>query len=165
MNFLRPGNYSMNAPLVLLAWAVDPIWAVPVIGLGACGLAYLLGRRFLVARSVKSETVPAENFLEGITRERRATPRRKGNLVEVVLVGEEGSVAGWVVDRSIGGLCLLLEQKVSAGATYKVRARAAAETTPWAPIVVKHCCPDGDLWEAGCQFPHTPNWNVLLQFG
>src|SRR4051812_43127700 len=104
-NFSRPGNPLMNAPSILLAWTFDPIWAVGLIGLAACGPAFPLAGPFLVSRPAASELLPPDNFLQGVTRESSATPRRKGNLVEVVLSDGEASVAGWVLDRSIGGLC------------------------------------------------------------
>jgi hypothetical protein len=148
----------------------DAVWIVPVIGAFACALAYLVGRRFLVARpaTVNEQECPNDaHFLQGVTRDRRCAPRRKGNVVEAELTdGSNGPpIRGWVIDRSLGGLCLLLDQSVEPGTVLRVRPRNAAAAVPWTEITVCSCRKDGDRYELGCQFHHTPNWSLLLMFG
>jgi hypothetical protein len=147
----------------------DASWTVPLIGALACVLAYLLGRRLLVAhpRSVDDAgNVSDAPFLQGITRDRRAAPRRKGNVVEVELMigSDEKPVRGWVLDRSIGGLCLLVDQPVASGTALRVRPRNAA-AVPWTEVTACSCREDDGQYELGCQFHHTPNWSLLLMFG
>src|SRR6266851_8196413 len=59
-----------------------------------------------------------------IGQERRTTPRRQGNLVPVTITiamsqGSEAdapAIHGWVLNRSGGGLCLLVDEEVVPGA-------------------------------------------------
>jgi hypothetical protein len=151
----------------VVSWTLDRGWTIPLMGLVVAGLAYALGRRFLVARPRRPEVPVDSSFLQGILTDRRAAPRRKGNTVLVELADGTDSppVAGWVQDRSIGGLCILAERAMTEGASIQVRPHECPETTPWTTILVKSCRPDGGLYELGCQFEHTPPWAVLLMFG
>jgi hypothetical protein len=159
-----------SSALVDFSWLPSAVWFVPVIGTLACVLAFVVGWRFLVMRSVSQGDPDGPKdalFLLGITRERRAAPRRRGNVVEVELsTGPEvPSLRGWVQDRSIGGLCLLLDQPVDTNARYRVRPRNAAAAVPWTEVKICSCREDAGRYEVGCQFHHTPNWSLLLMFG
>ena len=63
------------------------IWSVPVIGGLVCGLAFLFGRRMLFRPPAPKlrdhELMPGSVVYEGVSRDRRAAPRRKGNIIEV----------------------------------------------------------------------------------
>jgi hypothetical protein len=87
--------------------------------------------------------------------------------VEVLLpASEEGPrVRGQVLDRSQGGLRILIDEAVDEGTELKVRATTAPATSPWIDITVPTCRRDGVQYEIGCQFRQTPPWNVLLHFG
>jgi hypothetical protein len=151
-------------------WSPDAFWTVPLIGALVCALAYLLGRRLFVAPppSVDDGDQQSEAlFLQGLTRDRRAAPRRKGNIVEVELcIGADRQLMrGWVLDRSIGGLCLLVDQPVASGTVLRVRPRNAAAAVPWMEVTTCSCREEGDRFELGCQFHHTPNWSHLLMLG
>lgn len=154
-------------------------WVIPVIGVAAAGLAFAVGRRLFVARqapaisapespvgSAEPEGEPADVFLHGSANDRRSSPRRRGNSVAVAIRnGSDHSTHGYVLDRSLGGLCLLVENEMTEGATLDVRPEHAPETTPWVTIQVRSCRRRRSEWELGCQFMKTPNWNVLLLFG
>jgi hypothetical protein len=161
----------MFAVLWLPDWVTNGFWAVPIVGLAACGLAWYVGKRFLGPEPDDVPPVVPEgadkDFLKGITRDRRCAPRRKGNTIELqILLGEEEKpLTAWVLDRSIGGLCFLLEGPMENGSTLKVGPRKAAEEFPWTEVTVKSCRPEGAQYEIGCQFHHTPNWAHLVQFG
>lgn len=153
-------------------WVPLGPWIVPVMGLATCVLAYVVGRVLLSGS--KGETALGDlanannvNFLQGVTRERRGAPRRKGNAVEVLLLlgDDQEPIPGLVQDRSIGGLGILLEQPLPTNAVLKVRPRQASESTPWTEVTVRSCRRDGLQYEIGLQFHRTPNWNLLLQFG
>jgi hypothetical protein len=154
-----------------LDWLAEGYWLAPAIGGAACLLAYLLGRLFLVARPAPAGpelNAPDEaNFLRGLNRDRRAAPRRRGNSVEVEMVnaGDETPVRGWVVDRSIGGLGVLVDNPIAAGTVLRVRPRFAKAGTPWTEVTVRSSRPEGGQHELGCQFHRTPNWSLLLMFG
>src|SRR5262245_49443814 len=103
----RVGGGSMSAEFADLG-----TWLVPVIGGATCLVAYLVGRAFLVSKPrppADSTDAMTSEFLQGITRERRGAPRRKGSAVEVHLLLGQGQlpIPGWVIDRSIGGLGVL----------------------------------------------------------
>ncbi len=153
----------------LPGWAGNGVWAIPVMGLAVCGLALMVGRRLFAAPPApeQSEEVTDHEFLGGVTRDRRCAPRRKGNTVEVQIQpgGSEETVTAWVLDRSVGGLCLLAEKPLPEGVPVKVRPRKAADTAPWTDVTVKSCRREGAQYELGCQFHRTPTWNLLLQFG
>src|SRR5690348_8363345 len=107
-----------------------PHWhtaVIPVIGLMAAGMTYLAGRWALRRRRTgppvpPPPTEPAapeyDPFDNGSLTERRRALRRKGNSIEI-LVGDGDAAAepvrGWVIDRSTGGLCLLLSEEVALG--------------------------------------------------
>lgn len=157
------------------AFLKDPpdiaLWIVPVVGGVVCGIAYLVGRRMLVAAPAPKLTeealMPGGVVYEGVSRDRRAAPRRKGNTVEVQIniKEDEPITRGWVLDRSIGGLCIMTEEAITEGTVIRLRPRSTAETMPWTDATVKSCRKDGTQYELGCQFHRTPSWNLLLQFG
>ncbi|MBY0228986.1 MAG: PilZ domain-containing protein [Gemmataceae bacterium] len=148
-------------------WA-QGAWLVPVAGLAACGLAFVVGRRMLAASKpepVADGIARDDDFLQGVTRDRRGAPRRKGNTIEVqVKVGDEARL-GWVLDRSVGGLCVLVERPVAEGSVVRLRPRQGGESIPWTEATVRSCRPEGEQHELGCQFHRTPNWAQMLQFG
>jgi hypothetical protein len=156
----------------LTRWLLEQGWVVPVVGGAACGLAFLVGRRLLSPRPPEPPNDPVAlfdaHFLGGVSKDRRAAPRRKGNTVEVRLsaaAADQEAVRGWILDRSIGGLCILVDHPVSVGLHLKVRPNQASEVTPWTDVTVRFCRQEGSQYELGCQFHRTPNWAMLLQFG
>ena len=111
-------------------------------------------------------TLTIDDLLKQATRDRRGAPRRKGNTVEVqVKAGDADPVQGWILDRSAGGVCILVEKALPAGTPLRLRGKKATEHMPWTEAVVKSCRPEGTQHELGCEFNRTPNWSLLLQFG
>ncbi len=167
---------TMNSILSPLTFFTSQPWTIPSIGLLVASLAYLFGRRWLVARTKAKAVEPVEEVSPLLTTakrkknsdpDRRAAPRRRGSRVEVYLADEAKTkqVIGWVIDRSMGGLCLLVEQPLDEGSALKVRPRSAPQTAPWLSIEVRSCRADGTEWEVGCRFLNPPQWNDLLLFG
>jgi hypothetical protein len=151
-------------------------WTVPLIGLVAAGLTFAVGfavagrraRRPATAKPVPAPAAPADPFVQGSQWERRAAVRREGTMVPIVVTDGDGQgepAPGWVVDRSVGGLCLRLEASVLPGTRISVRPRDASTMVPWTQVEVKSCRPQDGDWEVGCQFVRTPPWSVLLMFG
>lgn len=170
----------MNSLPSLLTFVTEQPWAIPVIGTLVTGLAFLVGRRWLVARPEPPKENPVEQppsmpLMTMTTlmpnqgqRDRRAAPRRKaGSRIEVYITDDTKGppILGWVVDRSIGGLCLNVEEPLSEGMNLYVRPRKAQQTAPWLAIEIRSCRPDGSVWEIGCRFLKPPQWNDLLLFG
>ena len=99
--------------------------------------------------------------------DRRTSLRREGAPVEVEVASPalRGNNAGYVLDRSTGGLRLALASGMAPGSTLQVRAKHAPDNTPWVTVIVRNCHTDGEHFEVGCEFENTPPWNVLLLFG
>lgn len=168
----------MNALASLLTLLSAQPWIIPVIGVLAASLAFLAGRRWIGARPVplpeKAVEEPEPVFLSLAAAranqpqpDRRTAPRRRArNRVEVCLSDDTEAVLllGWVVNCSMGGLCLSVELPLSEGMILKVRPRKAEQTTPWLSIEIRSCRPDGNAWEIGCCFLKPPQWNDLLLF-
>jgi hypothetical protein len=104
---------------------------------------------------------------KGERRERRASLRRTGNPVDVVVITAKGTEPekGFVIDRSRGGLCLSISRSVAVGTTLQVRACHAPEALPAIQVLVRHCSEKGERWHVGCQFMERLPWSVLLMFG
>lgn len=99
---------------------------------------------------------------------RRSSVRREGSPVKVLLSSpafEKGTETGYVVDRSTGGVRVVMTSQMVAGTTMQIRAQNAPESTPWVTVIVRNCKHNGQHFEVGCEFERTPPWNVLLLFG
>jgi hypothetical protein len=169
----------MNSLPPLPTFFTDQPWAIPAIGILVASVAFLVGRRWLVApaapaaeKPVEEPAVPLLTMTSTLTKpsqpERRSAPRRKaGNRVEVYLTDDtrETPLLGWVVDRSVGGLRLNVEGPLREGTVLNVRPRKAPQTAPWLAIEIRSCRPEGCTWEVGCRFLKPPQWNDLLLFG
>jgi hypothetical protein len=167
----------MDSLRPLLRFFTDQPWAIPVIGVLVASLAFLMGRRWFISQPAPTAALPAEEQgrtkLDTVTAkakskpERRAAPRRKGNQIEVLLAddSEREPMRGWVIDRSMGGLCLVVERPLTEGSVLSVRPRQAPQTAPWTAVEIRSCRAEEDQWEVGCRFVQTPQWNDLLLFG
>jgi hypothetical protein len=162
----------MHASVVLgFAFWTELVWAVPAIGFVVACAAFVFGRR-VVARPPKENAAPhvespVDVFLHGSATDRRAAPRRRGNTVEVLLSRgpDQTPIHGWVQNRSMGGLCLRVEQPVEEGKVIEIRPLNASDLTPWTPVEIRTCRAGDGEWEVGCKFVKTPQYNVLLLFG
>ena len=97
--------------------------------------------------------------------DRRSAPRRK-RLLRVQLVDEiagRQAFPGWVVDRSVGGMCIEVDHELEIGATLRVR-RFEGEH-PWVDVRVQSQRLIESSWHLGCQFVRSPSWEALMQFG
>jgi hypothetical protein len=167
---------TMNSILSPMTFFTSQPWTIPLIGLLVASLAFLFGRRWLVARSAPKTVQSAEEVSPFLTtanlkkkseQDRRTAPRRRGNRVEVYLTNEAKTeqVLAWVVNRSMGGVCLVVEQPLEEGTLLKVRPRGAPQTAPWLAVEIRSCRANGNDWEIGCRFLEAPQWNDLLLFG
>jgi hypothetical protein len=158
----------------LLSFFTEQPWVIPVIGVLVASMAFLVGRRWMVARPAVEEEPPVEvavGLSTAVTKksepDRRSNPRRRGNRVEVYITDDakRPPLQGWVVDRSMGGLCLIVEKPLTEGGVFNVRPRQAPQTSPWIAVEIRSCRPEGSDWEIGCRFVKQPQWNDLLLFG
>ena len=100
--------------------------------------------------------------------DRRGSVRREGAPVRVTLSSpsfRNGVNDGFVVDRSTGGLRIVMTSAIAPGSTMQVRAMNAPDTIGFVMVIVRSCRKSGDHFEVGCEFEKTPPWNVLLLFG
>ena len=100
--------------------------------------------------------------------DRRGTVRRDGAPVRVLISSttfRNGVNDGYVVDRSTGGLRILIQTALAPGNTLQVKAVNAPDTVGFVTVLVRSCRKNGDHFELGCEFEKTPPWNVLLLFG
>src|SRR5262249_20881788 len=115
----------------------------PIIGISSAGLILVGGRLWLRsrrARSVSSITVVGPDpFEEGSATERRSAFRREGQHVRVFITdaaAEGQPIEGWVLDRSVGGVCLSVTRQIPIDTLLSIRACNAPDTIPWTQIRV-----------------------------
>jgi hypothetical protein len=147
-------------------------WTIPVAGVLAAGLAFVTGSLFFGRRngSAKPALAPptAAPSPPSAPTDRRTSHRREGTDVEVLISDAEVKttpVQGWVIDRSLGGVCLRAPTSFPVGAILSLRPCSAPSVAPWVQVEVKSCRQMVDAWEVGCQFLRTPPYSVLLLFG
>jgi hypothetical protein len=150
-------------------------WIIPVAGLGCAGLTLLMGKRFFGA-GTKPVSAPAiqqqpqptgDPFDNGSADERRQAFRRGNRLTKVIVSAPAipEPFIGWVTDRSVRGLGLLVDRKIPRGAILSLRTTNAADDTQAVEIRVQWCRSEDGQWEAGCTFVRSPAWSTLMLFG
>jgi hypothetical protein len=115
----------------------------------------------------KDNTPKPDPFDYGSASERRAAVRRGGKPTKVYISYADSPdelFLGWVVDRSMTGLGLLVSQEVEEESLLMVRTVHAPKESPWVQVTVMRCTPHEENWELGCQFVRTPPYSVLLLF-
>jgi hypothetical protein len=154
------------------------LWLVVLVGVTFAGLTLATGR-LLQRRPARrpappppppaaKKPAPHDPFVYGSATEKRTAHRRSGNSVEVLLIDAQrqtSPVTGLVLDRSLGGLCLLVNHEIRPGTVLGVRPATAGESVHWLDIEVRSCRQTREGWELGCQFQKAPAWGVLLLFG
>ena len=99
--------------------------------------------------------------------ERRASARRTGRAVRVFLTDAGANtklVDGWVLDRSLGGICLSLYEAVQVGEVLRLMPENAPAGTPWVEVEVRSVRLDGGRHELHCQFLQNLPYAVLVLF-
>jgi hypothetical protein len=101
--------------------------------------------------------------------DKRRNPRRPGRSVEVFvhMPGQlqESSIKGVILNRSVGGLGILVGDEYLVGSTLGVLPAAASKLTPWVEVEVKSCRRNGEDWEIGVQFLKVPPYSTMVLFG
>jgi hypothetical protein len=102
------------------------------------------------------------------TRDNRRTPRRAGKIIEV-LVAPQGETEfprrGLVLNRSNGGLGVLVNDEYAVGSMIGVMPADASRLTPWVEVEVKSCRKNSDGYELGLQYLMVPPYATLVMFG
>jgi hypothetical protein len=100
--------------------------------------------------------------------EQRRSFRRGGNSIGLYYTypgQENGPAQASVVDRSIGGICVMTPEVIPIGTILTIRPINAEEMVPWVDAEVCTCRPGDDCYEVGCRFVKTPPYSILLLFG
>jgi hypothetical protein len=150
-------HLDLTHPVVLTVAATAVCLTVAV----AVVVLWLLRRR----RRAPPVLAPAEGPAPPAS-ERRAADRWRGRRGGVDVSTAEGTFAGRVGNVSPGGLGLHLPCETPTGSLLRVRAAGITGGAPWLEVRVRHCKRVGPgQWVVGCEFLHTPSWNVLRLFG
>jgi PilZ domain len=104
----------------------------------------------------------------GASSEQRRSYRRGGNPISILFTRpgqNDNPLHASLVDRSLGGLCLLTHEAIPVGTVLAVRPANADEIVPWIEVEVCVCRPGPESYEVGCRFVKTPPYSILLLFG
>jgi hypothetical protein len=162
--------FSASDLLIDAFESMHSLWVIPVVGVAIAALAWYVGRQFFLDSAPASynfEEDAMQPALSGLTTDRRASPRREGQEIEVWVTDTSEAIPclGYVRNRSIGGLCLSVPQPFLEGTLIRVKPRHSSDASLWIPMIVRKCRANRGSWELGCQFQQTPSYNVLLLFG
>src|SRR5207244_3551019 len=93
--------------------------------------------------------------------ERRRTRRRWSNPVEVMIISpfHTTPIHGLVINRSSGGLAILVDIPFDPDTSLSVRALEAVKGIGFADVSVRHSRRVGKLWVIGCQYKDDVPWN------
>ena len=161
----------MVADLLHLSFPYADYLLPLAIGLCAGGLCVMFGRRLLAPTAVLPRPQAKgfyDPFAQGSPDEHRKSPRRGGNPVEIYLArpaDKNHPKRGWVLDRSIGGLCLWVNEELATDSVWAVLPINASEMTPWIDVEIVHCRAKDKGFEVGCRFIKAPPSLILMQFG
>jgi hypothetical protein len=131
-----------------------------------CGSRIVFHQRH--TRSAKAGTDPANSLLRDPFRacfaERRAAPRLPCEQIGVVVAGTETTqiTQAQVLDRSLGGLSLLVTHRAVRGMLLALRRCDALPEAPWVQLRVEYCQPEQAGWKLGGQFIGSPALSAFL---
>lgn len=102
--------------------------------------------------------------------EQRRSFRRGGNSIGLLYKypgQKDGPAKASVLDRSIGGLCVLNHEQLPIGTVLSIRPSNADNIVPWVEVEVCVCRPGEEKksFEIGCRFVKTPPYSIMLLFG
>lgn len=115
-----------------------------------------------------TDPAPAPGAGKPTLGERRAAPRRGGNPVAVIVARMDQNadpLNGWVLNRSTGGLGILVEEPLEVGVLMQIRPANSTSTSTWVQVRVIHCTPERSSWCVGFQFTQKLSWGDLRLFG
>jgi len=110
----------------------------------------------------------SDPFSQGSYQERRGSLRRRGKFVAVVVVDghtKKTLTEGSVLDRSMGGLCLHVEDPLEPGQLVKIKPSNQHEAVDWVWAEIRSCQEERQGYKVGCQFTKAASYSTLLQFG
>ena len=169
----RADIMGLLAFLADISFEPNPNFLLPLAVGVAAGAGVLSAVQYFLRHRRPPEPPPAsldntDPFVDGSASEQRIAFRRKGNAIDVVMnhpaVGGR-HIEGVVIDRSVGGLCLLVDRALPVETNMTIRPLNASQIVPWTEVTVKSCRESDVGYEVGCQFVKIPPWPVLMLFG
>jgi hypothetical protein len=99
--------------------------------------------------------------------DRRRSARKWGNPVEVQIHPPDSAIPlrGVVINRSTGGVAILVDDAYQTGARLMLRAVQAPAGVGWIAIEVRNCRAAGKNHVIGCSYPESPPWNAVVWLG
>jgi len=158
-------------------WLHHPHTIPIALGLLACTMATGLVAFFLRGDRPPPEEQSSEEEVElGIDgrpktkaiHDKRGIARRRGKVIQVYIATPENKaepILGLVIDRSMNGLGLAVDNELPVGAMLSLLPVEAEEMVPWVDVQVRNCRHTGSQWDVGCQFVTVPPYSTLLLFG
>jgi hypothetical protein len=151
-------------------WALQTTGVIVLIGFAFIGFSFFGRRKGGIVRAERARVTRQreDSKRHGSGEERRRHTRRGGNPTPIQVKINRGRNDPWsavVIDRSEGGLCLLLDHEVAPESRLTVRAPHAPEHVPWVDVQTRYCRPVGEQFQIGCEFVERLPLNVLLFFG
>ena len=77
----------------------------------------------------------------------------------------EEPLHGWLLNRSTGGVALLVEEALETETTVQITPDAPGGAQRWVEVRVVYCCVERIRWRVGCQFLRRLPWDELRMFG
>ena len=171
MAVLHTMHLSSSALLGDMNWQT---LAIPAAGFAVALLVLGVSFLWVNKRKTKSSSVQVANaipdpFTQGPQSDRRLSPRRAGQSIKVtvqLINDQKTEFEAFVMDRSMGGVRLLLDRQIATNQMLNIRSTDAPQTVTWVQVQVRRVTQMPDKsYEVGCQFMRTPPWAVLLTFG
>lgn len=103
----------------------------------------------------------------------KAMPQQRcwrGAPVAVLVADAEATVEpvrGWVVERSLEGFCVELQEEgeVDPGTVLSIRVAGSSPMLPWVRVQVSRRQKVNGSWQLDCRYLRTPPWSIRMLFG
>jgi hypothetical protein len=106
-------------------------------------------------------------FLNGAgSAEHRRTPRRGAASVAVLISRprESEHVEGWVINHSLGGMCLSSPRTYEVDTILRVRPKRGGESPPAIEVRVRAVSAEGHQYKLHCQYTTQPSASTMMAF-
>ncbi len=146
---------------VLLGLELTPIGigAIGIFGICMCTLGYFVAKN---GRSAKSDerafTFPPPHTgmheLTGPAIEQRKHPRYETQpfRLHMTLNPDGHQIEGLVLNQSLGGLCICVQQSLPEGAVLNLQGLENSQDRIKSQVIIRHCRPHRGGWALGCQY-------------
>ncbi|CAN5192995.1 hypothetical protein BH10PLA2_BH10PLA2_37230 [soil metagenome] len=146
---------------ILLGLEVNPLGmgVVGLFGLLMGAVGYFVARTHRAPKEVTFNGLqfphrPELNALEGAGSEQRQHPRFETQSFKLRLMLDQGGpeIEGLVLNQSLGGVCICVQQNLPEGSVLNLRDAESAQPRTKSRVLIKHCRPHRGGWALGCQY-------------